>query len=81
MMWGDGWGGWFFGALMMLLFWGGLVALVILAIRGCGGRQEEKSGRPRAQDAKAILEERFARGEISKEEFEERAAALDRHAA
>ncbi len=82
MMWGDGWGGWgwVFGALMMLLFWGGLVALVIFAIRGWGGRQEEKPGQPRAQDAKAILEERFARGEISKEEFEERAAVLDRHA-
>jgi putative membrane protein len=81
MMWGYGWGGWVFGALMMLLFWGGLVALVVFAIRGWGGSQRENSGQPRTQDARAILEERFARGEISKEEFEERRGVLDRDAA
>jgi putative membrane protein len=81
MMWGYGWGGWVFGALIMLLFWGGLVALVIFAIRGWGGSQRGNSGQPRAQDARAILEKRFARGEISKDEFEERRGVLDRDAA
>jgi len=81
MMWGHGWGGWVFGTLMMLLLWGGLVALVVFAIRGWGGSQGGDSGRPRVQDARAILEERFARGEISREEFEERRGVLDRDAA
>jgi len=47
MMWGYGWGGWFLGALMMLLFWGGLVALVVFAMRGWGGGQ--RPGSPGAQ--------------------------------
>lgn len=72
MMWGYGWGGWIFGVLMMLLFWGGLVALVVFAIRGWGEGRRGGSGESRGPDARAILEERFARGEISKEEFEER---------
>ncbi len=81
MMWGYGWGGWALGALMMLVFWGGLVALVIFAVRGWGGSHRGDSGQPRVPDATATLEERFARGEISKEEFEERRGVLDRHAA
>jgi putative membrane protein len=80
MMWGNGWGGWVFGALMMVLFWGGLVALVVLAVRGWGGGQRGGSGESRSPDARAILEERFARGEISKDEFEERRRVLE-HAA
>lgn len=78
MMWGDGWGGWITGALMMLIFWGGLVALVVLLVRGFGarpGRGEEKPSRP---DAREILAERFARGEISEEEFEQRRRVLER---
>ena len=80
MMWGNGWGWWVFGTLMMLAFWGGLVALVVFGIRGWNRPREgsQPSGTP---DAKAILEERFARGEISKEEFEERKQVLERHAA
>jgi putative membrane protein len=78
MMWGYGWGGWFLGALMMLLFWGGLVALVVFAMRSWGGGQRPGSQGP---NARSILEERFARGEISKEEFEERRRVLERDAA
>lgn len=80
MMWGDGWGWWIFGSLMMLAFWGGLVAIVVFAVKGWGGSREEPR-QPRRPDAGAILEERFARGEISKEEFEERKRVLERDAA
>ncbi len=53
---------------------------MVFAIRGWGRPHDgsPQSGRP---DAKAILEERFARGEISKEEFEERKRVLERGAA
>ena len=81
MMWGYSWGGSVFGALMMLLFWGGLVALVVFAVRGWGGGPQGRTGETRGPDARAILEERFARGEISEEEFEERRRVLDRKAA
>ena len=36
MMDGDGWS-WIWGGLMMLLFWGGPVALIVLLMRGFGG--------------------------------------------
>ena len=75
MMWGNGWGWWVFGSLMMLVFWGGLAALIVFLVRGSGG-SDGNAGRADSRDARAILEERFARGEISKEEFEERKHVL-----
>jgi hypothetical protein len=41
MMWGPGWGGWVLGFLMMALFWGGLVVLAVVILRGWGGRSEQ----------------------------------------
>lgn len=79
MMWGTGWDDWIVGVLTMVLFWGGLVALVVFALRNWGG---DGSGRGEARhpDARAILEERFARGEISEDEFVQRREVLH-HAA
>ncbi|HEX6329714.1 MAG TPA: SHOCT domain-containing protein [Actinomycetota bacterium] len=65
---------WVWGTLMMVLFWGGLVAAIAFAVRAWGGRSERGSG---PIDARAILENRFARGEISPEEFEERRKVLE----
>ena len=73
-MWGGG--GWFFlGPLMMILFLAGIVALVVLAVRWAGG---EGMGRSQASGRAPldILRERFARGEIDRDEFEERRRAL-----
>lgn len=71
--------GWFpgFGWLFMLLFWGlvilGIVAIVKwLASAGAGGNT------PRARTALDILEERYARGEIDREEFEQKRRDLTR---
>lgn len=70
----DGWD-WFWGALMMLLFWGGVVALIVLAVRAASGyRSRPDSGG--TTDARSVLEARFARGEISEEEFEHRRRVL-----
>lgn len=76
MMMGDGWGGWIGGALMMLLFWGGLVALVVFLVRGAGSRPSQEEGK-RRPGAREILAERFARGEISEDEFEQRRRVLE----
>ena len=73
-MWGGG--GWFFlGPLMMILFLAGIVALVVLAVRWAGG---EGMGRSQASGRAPldILRERFARGAIDRDEFEERRRAL-----
>lgn len=76
MMWGTGWGNWILGFLMMVLFWGGLVVLLVLALRGWD-RNRRTDGRTRNPDARAILEERFAKGEISEDELEERRRVLE----
>lgn len=70
MMWFGGW--WM--ALWMLLFWGGVIALVVWAVRATsdGGRRDDDGKR-----ALHILEERFARGEIDREEFEQRRSILE----
>jgi putative membrane protein len=67
MMWGyhDGFGWWMlFGGISMILFWGVLVWVAIVAVRslsGTPGRREE--------DPEEIARRRFAAGEISEEEF------------
>ncbi len=74
MMWGGGWGWMVFGGVMMLLFWGAIVLLIVLTVRwlvgGVGGQS------PASKTPLDILKERFARGEIEKQEFEERKRAL-----
>ncbi len=60
---GFGWVGLIFGGLMMLLFWGGLIALVVLAVRAFS-----TSG---VRTALEIAKMRYARGEIGKTEYEE----------
>lgn len=79
--WHDGWG-WghmFFGSIMMLLFWGGLIILIVLAVRWMGaGPGRANGGAAPGSRALDVLEERFARGEIDKEEFEERRRLLSK---
>jgi putative membrane protein len=70
MMWWNG-GHWYWGALMMVVFWAGVVALAYLAVRG--GRSERRH-RPTARE---LLDERFARGEITADEYAERKAVLE----
>tara|TARA_R110000787_G_scaffold9030_4_gene31725 strand:- start:766 stop:1089 length:324 start_codon:yes stop_codon:yes gene_type:complete len=69
MMWG---GGWAMGLAMMLLFVAAIVLLVVFIVRwlspGISSGERGNAGK----SALAILEERFARGEIEKEEFEEK---------
>ena len=58
---------------MMLLFWGVVIAGMVLAIRWLVAQ-----GRGPAHDsALAILRERYARGEINREEFEARRRDLE----
>jgi putative membrane protein len=72
---GFGWGGMIFGGLLMLLFWGVVIALVVFVVRALSrpgsGQATPSAGAPgQARDqALEILRERYARGEISKDEF------------
>jgi len=74
---GWGWGHMVGGSLMMVLFWGGLILVVVLAVRGFGGRTSQGEAPQRSgKSALEVLEDRFARGEIDKEEFEDRKRVL-----
>ena len=74
---GWGWGHMLFGFLLMLAFFGGLIFLIVLAVRWLGGGAPHRAEPPASRKAAlGILEERFARGEIGKEEFEERKRLL-----
>ena len=56
---------------MMILFWGGIIALAVVIIRGLSGSTgSRRAVQTRHASALDILEERFARGEIDKEELE-----------
>ena len=72
MMWNWGAGGWL-GGLWMVLFWVGVVLLIVWAIRGLSTVQS-----PVGRSALDILEERFARGEIDTTELVERRRELTR---
>jgi len=57
--------------LINLVFWGGLIALVVWAVR--------RLSRSRTPDnALSILNERFARGEIDQQDYDARKATLRR---
>jgi putative membrane protein len=69
MGWGGGWGWSWFGIVHMVLWWFLIIlGIVVLAkwLFGGGGRSTE------GDRALTILRERFARGEIDKQEFDAR---------
>lgn len=65
----NGMGPW--GWILMVAFWVAVVALVIWTVRSTGGQ-----ARPDPDQALRILDERFARGEIDQQEYEERRRVL-----
>ena len=69
-----GWTGGWAGMVWMILFWVAILAVVYLIVRSLGS-SEARAGR--ARDAMEILDERFARGEISEEEYASRRRVLE----
>jgi putative membrane protein len=64
-------------ALMMLVFWGLLAALVVWIVRRSTGGQRASGGCDRTLPSPdGVLADRFARGEIDEAEFVSRRAAL-----
>lgn len=65
-MWGF-WGAWGIGMMFfMLLFWGLVIVGIVLGIRWLINQGKDS----RSDSALEILRQRYARGEINKEEFE-----------
>ena len=64
----EGMGWWVvFGGVWMVIFWGGLIALIVWGISRLSGR----GGAASKIEALDIARERYARGAISREEFEQ----------
>ena len=73
MMWGDyGWGwGMGFGMISMVLFWVLVILGIVILVKWIAGGSPGAS-QPPVKTALDILKERYARGEIDKQEFEEK---------
>jgi putative membrane protein len=75
MDWAGGWYGMIFGPLFMILVLAVVIALAVLLVRWLGGPWHGTQVPP-GRTPLDILRERFARGEIDKQEFEERRRVL-----
>lgn len=78
-MMGNGFG---MGGMWLVWLWGllvlaGVVALVVLAVLDRADRQRAPRSGPAT--ARAVLNERYARGDLSTEEYNERLRALVDH--
>ena len=66
--WSSGISWWMgFGVIWMILFWGAVIALIVWAIKRFTGSSTSK----RKNDPLDIARERYARGDITKEEFDQ----------
>lgn len=75
MMWGYpdmGWGVWLPWLLLVLI---GIGILIVVVVR-YAARPGSSESAPTASDARRILQERYARGEIDTDEFTERMRTL-----
>ena len=64
---GWGWGGMWLGPFLMVALLALLIAGIVALVRWMGGGTGNGSGR--ARTARDILDERYARGEIDREEY------------
>ena len=73
------WGGgqMFGGGIMMLLIWGAIIFLLFVLVRSINATHHGTYTPPH-QTALEILKVRFAKGEIDKEEYEDRRNLLER---
>jgi putative membrane protein len=77
---GTGWGSWSVMMLVMLAFWAvvvvGIVALLRWTATPQPRRQDETMSAAPSAQARAVLDERFARGDIDEAEYTSRLATL-----
>jgi len=67
--WGNGawgWGMMAVGFVFMIAFWAAIIALIVWAVRAVSG-----GAGPRERSALEIAKLRYARGEISREQYEQ----------
>jgi putative membrane protein len=67
---GWGWGGMWFGPLSMIALLALTIAGIVMLVRWIGGGGGDGGGR--ARTARDILDERYAHGEIDRDEYQRR---------
>jgi len=68
----EGMGWWMvFGGIVTILFWAGIIALVVWVIAKLVGYEGSMSAAGRKSNPLDIARERYARGEITKEQFDQ----------
>lgn len=68
----EGMGWWMvFGGIVTILFWAGVFALVVWVIARLVGHESSGSASGRKSNPLDIARERYARGEITKEQFDQ----------
>ena len=77
--WHMPWYGMVLGPIMMIVVLAAIITAVVLLVRWLGGASSISRPRPPPEKTPLdILNERFARGEIEKQEFEEKRRILSR---
>jgi putative membrane protein len=74
-MWGQygmGWGWGYFGVVHMLLWWALIVLGIVVLVKWLASGSATSRGDSFGGRALEVLKERYARGEIGKEEFEQK---------
>jgi putative membrane protein len=77
----DGWGtpGWGpgFGIVFMILFWGLIIFGIVAIVKWLAGTSANAGGALPPKSARQILDERYARGEIDRDEYEQKRRDLE----
>ena len=63
--------GWGFGPVFMIVFWVLLILAVVVVVKWVVSQGSRGSGPPETESALEILKKRYARGEITKDQFEQ----------
>jgi len=75
--WGHGWGGMGFGGLLMLIVWVALIGAAVWLVRWLMAAKTARRRSPPHHTALDTLKERYAKGEIDRDEYEEKRRDLE----
>ena len=66
-----------YGGIYMIIFWGFVVVAIFYLLKTMAGNPSKKKKKP--ESSEEVLAKRFAKGEMTKEEFEEAMEVLKKH--
>jgi putative membrane protein len=66
-----------YGGIYMIIFWGFVVVAIFYLLKTMAGNPSSANQKP--ESAEEVLAKRFAKGEMTKEEFEETMEVLKKH--